>query len=122
MKCNRENDRPGQDRHEWADQYECPDDQQREQSKPDHQLDDILSGEKLAKRPHDRTPVWSMAERSSRVCAVILIQIKQRQMEAQSARSGIKAWLPRRSAVALKLQAQTIPVRWVILHVVVNAM
>jgi hypothetical protein len=63
-----------------------------------------------------------MAERSSRVCAVILIQIKQRQMEAQSARSGIKAWLPRRSAVALKLQAQTIPARWVILHVVVNAM
>ena len=44
-----EYDAPGQDRHKGADEDESPDDQESEQSEPDRKLDDVLSGQKLAK-------------------------------------------------------------------------
>ena len=42
-------DAPGQDRHKGTDQNERPVDQESEQSEPDRKLDDVLSGQELAK-------------------------------------------------------------------------
>jgi hypothetical protein len=50
MKRDGKHDAPGQDRHEGPEQDKCPIDQEREQSEPDHELDDVISGQILAKR------------------------------------------------------------------------
>ena len=47
-----EHDTPGQDRHKRTDQDEGPEDQDREQSEPDHKLDNLFSGEELAECSH----------------------------------------------------------------------
>jgi hypothetical protein len=53
-KRDREYDAPGQDRHKGAEKDKGPVDQQSEQAQPDRELDDVLSGQKLAKRSQGR--------------------------------------------------------------------
>jgi len=54
IKRDREYDAPGQDRHEGAEKDKGPVDQQSEQAQPDRELDDVRSGQKLAKRSQGR--------------------------------------------------------------------
>src|SRR5437879_7737742 len=49
---------PGQDRHKGTDQNERPVDQESEQSEPDRKLDDVVSGQILAKGFQRRAFIW----------------------------------------------------------------
>src|SRR3954453_5050809 len=75
-----EHDTPDQDRHERTDQNERPVDQESEQSEPDRKLDDVVSGQILAKRFQRRAFIWERAcgrEATCRSRAIVLIHIKQ---------------------------------------------
>jgi hypothetical protein len=68
---HRQHRAPGQDRHERLDDQERPDDQHRQQCKPDHELDDGIGRQKLAKCLHGSIPVSRGTAPSSSVAAQI---------------------------------------------------
>src|SRR5205807_1134046 len=73
---------PGQDRHKGTDQNERPVDQESEQSEPDRKLDDVVSGQILAKGFQRRAFIWERAcchQITGRSRAIVLIQIKRPQ-------------------------------------------
>jgi hypothetical protein len=79
---NGEYDAPGQDRHKGTDQNERPVDQESEQSDPDRKLDDVVSGQILAKGFQRRAFIWERAcchQITGRSRAIVLIQIKRPQ-------------------------------------------